>query len=450
MPRVRHTRLIAVVAALALAFDGGVGARALSDAPARVAEAWSTPVVAGSGALSDPRAVFSSAGAGAIAWGVAGGARALTLAPAAVGATTRSAVHELSLQSVAGATSDGSGRVVLAGELGANGGRATAALEADPSGPFGAARALNPGGGPVALTDYLTGEVALAAGSPAGGVGRVLLRLQQRQAQRFGAPVQLSAMTGLVSAIAVGLDYRGDALVAWQQSGRIWARVRHLTGTLGPLQTLGSSRAAPRLGALVSDDQRGIVAWTDETAAGAVTRAQTFLSISGLGVHFAAATPVETWAEPAGFHLGTGAMRLLRLADGRVMLGWTGWQDGEPVVRMSAVALSGLRPPVVVSQDGTAAQLTDLVPGARGEALAVLSASEPGASLDAGAEIETAVGVDEGVAGTAVFAPVEPVAAAPADNQATAAFDPLNDRPIVTWRAGAQIRYATRAAEALP
>lgn len=441
---------MAGVAALTLAFDVGLGATALSDPPARVADAWSAPIVVGTGALSDPRAVFSSRGAGAIAWTVAGGARALTLAPAAIGSTAGSAVHELSLQSVAGATSDGSGRVVLAGELGAIGARATAALEVDPSGPFGAARALNRGGGPVALTDYLTGEVALAAGSPAGGAGRVILRLQPPHAQRFGAPVQLSAMRGPVSAIAVGLDYRGDALVAWQQSGRIWARERHHTGTLGPLQTLGLSAPVPRLGAVVSDDQRGIVAWTDEIAAGGVTRAQTSLSISGVGVHFVGARPVEAWAEPAGFHLGAGAMRLRRLANGRVVLGWTGGQGGEPVVRVAPVALAGLRPPAVVSQDGTAAQLTDLVPGPRGEALAVLSAFESAGSPRASAEIETAVGVDEGVAGEAVFAAVEPVAGAPAANQATAAFDPLDDRPIVTWRAGAQVRYATREADALP
>jgi len=49
-----------------------------------------------------------------------------------------------------------------------------------------------------------------------------------------------------------------------------------------------------------------------------------------------------------------------------------------------------------------------------------------------------------------VFAPVEPVVAAPAANGATAAFDPIDDRPTVVWQAGGQVRYATRAEEALP
>jgi len=442
---------MAGMAALTLAFDVGLGARALSDPPASAGNAWSAPVVAGADALGDPGIVFSSRGAGAITWSLAGGgARVLTLPPPGGAEASASALRDIPLRSIADATADGSGRVILAGDLAASVGRATAALEVDPVGPLGSPRALNRGGGPVALTDYLTGEVALAAGAPVGRVGRVLLRLQPPQGSRLGPPVLLSALAGPVTAIAVALDYRGDALVAWQQDGQILARERRVSGTLGPLQTLGASAPAPRLSAVISDDRRGIVAWTDEIATGRATTARTCVSISGLGVRFGTASLVESWAEPSGLRLGAGAMQLKRLGDGRVVLGWTGLTAGQPVVHVAAVTLEGLRPAVTVSEAGTAAQLTDLAAGARGEALAVLTATEPGTPLDGPGEIETTVGVDEGVAGQAVFAPVEPVVAAPAANGATAAFDPIDDRPTVVWQAGGQVRYATRAEEALP
>jgi hypothetical protein len=404
--------------------------------------AWSAPAVAGTGAAGEPLAVFSSAGVGTIAWTAgAGGSRVLTLAPDGARAAASGPPRAVPLGSVAGATADTRGRVALAGALGPGTAGATALLEADPAGSFGAPRALNRGGGPVALTNYLSGEVAMAAGSPLGRIGRILLRLQPPHRDRLGAPVELSALTGPVTAISVGLDYRGDAIVAWQQQGRIWARVRHLSGTLGPREVVGASAPAPLLDAVVSDDQRGMVAWTDETPAGSGETAATHLSISGLGVHFGRAALVQSWAERAGVRLAAGAMRLRRLANGRVMLGWTGRQGGRAVVQVAPVSLSGLRPAAVVSEAGTAAQLRDLVPGPDGEVLAVMTSD---------GELETAVGVDQGVAGQAVFSPVEPVAAVPAATTATATFDPLDDRPVVVWRSGGDVRFSLRAAPGLP
>jgi hypothetical protein len=464
MPRVRHTRLIGVLSILALACDLAVGARALPEPSLRVADPWSAPIVAGGDVLGDPYLAFGPQGAGALVWSLdGGGGRALALVPPGTSGAPRAAralsslgPRALDLRWVGAATADGGGRLVVAGQLAAGAARATAALEADPSGPFGAARPLNRGAGPLALANYLTGEVALAAVAPAGATGRVVLRLQSAAAAALGAPVILAALPGTVSAVAVGLDWRGDALVAWQQNGLIYARERRTSGTLGPLQVLGGSSAGPRLGALISDDGRGIVAWTDETAStpdGART-ASTRLSISGESVRFGRPTVIEAWTEPAGLRLGAGAMRLIRLANGRVVLGWTGWQAGRLVARVAAVTLTGLRPPATVSDAGTDAQLTDLAAGARGEVLAVFTATEPGALVQGPAEIEAAVGVDEG-AGQSAFAPPEPVAAGAAGSDPTAAFEPVGDRPVIAWRTGtagaaSQVHYVTRAAESLP
>jgi len=450
MPRVPRALLIPLLAVLTLTFDFGVGARALPDPPPRVVDPWSLPTVAGGHALGDPQLAFTGHGDGAIAWSLlGGGGRALSLgAPGSPAGALRAAAgppgpRALPLASVGAATSDGRGRVVLAGQLA---GRATATLEADPSGPFGGPVAIDPGTGPVALTNYLTGEVALADTASRGGTTRVLLRLQPPRAAGLGPPALLSAGSGPVGAIAVGLDYGGDALVAWQQDGLIFARERRKSGTLGPLQRLGISGAGPRLGALISDDGRGIVAWTDEIAGPLrTTIASTHLSISRPGVRFAHTTLVQAWVEPPGTRLGNGAMRLLRLSDGRVVLGWTAGQGSAIVARVAPVTLAGLHPAVTVSEAGTDAQLDDLAAGTRGEVLAVFTAGSPGG----GGEIESAVGIDDGD-GQGSFAPAEPVAAVAAPSGVTAAFEPVGDRPVIVWRAGAAVEYAVRTAATLP
>ncbi len=462
--RVRLARVIGALALLAGVLDFGVRARALPDPVSRASAPWSAPLVAGGAALAGPRLAFTGGGQGAIAWSAAGGARGLALAaphsangaPSSVRVLARLGSLALPLDTVTATTVDGIGQVVLAGTAGTGTTTTTAAWEAHPIGPFGAARPVGPGGGPLALTDYLTGEVALAAVVPAGAEEEVVLRLQSPRGAALGPAIALSARPGAVTAVAVGLDWRGDTLVAWQQDGVIYARERATAGALGPLQVLGPSAGGPRLGALISDDGRGIVAWTDETSptAGEPKTARTRLSISGRRVRFAAPSLVEAWSEPAGLRLGPGAMRLIRLANGRVVLGWTGTQAGAVVARVAPVTLAGLHPAVTVSPPGSNAQLADLASGGRGEVLAVFTATRHGGALDGPADIDAAVGVDKGQ-GVASFAPPERIAAAASWSEPAAAFEPLGDRPIVAWRSagpgsGAQVRYAVRTAEPLP
>ncbi len=456
----RVARLIGVLSILTAASVVGVGASALPDPAPRVAGPWSAPVVAGGGAVAGPRVTFASSGEGAITWSVAGGGtRELALSAPGRTAGTSHAAHPLPplglrglpLQSVDAATADGSGRVILAGGLAPLSAGVTAALEASPAGPFGRPRPLNRSGGPVALASYETGTVAFATAVPLGAAERVVLRLQPAGAAALGAPVDLAALPGTVTAVAAGLDWRGDALVAWQQDGRIYARERRTSGLLGPLQMLGASSGGPRLGALISDDGRGIVAWTDETAP---TRdepktARTRLSISAANLHFTGSSVVDAWSEPPELALGPGAMRLVRLANGRVVLGWTGLRAGDLVVRVAPVTLGGLHPAVTLPQAGRDAELADLAPGRRGEVLALFTATGPGNPLGAPAEIEAAVGVDGGT-GQARFALAEPVAAAAADSDPVASFEPIGDRPVVAWRTGGKVRYVIRATEALP
>ena len=461
----RVVQLIGVAGALAIALDLAVGARALPDPSRPVAGPWAPAALAGGAALGAPRVAFNSTGNGTIAWDAsAGGARELALTSAARSGAARGAARTLratgalplALDSVATATTDGHGRVVLAGDLATGTGATAATLEADPAGPFGAPRALGRGGGPLALANYLTGEVALATAGPAGRSTQVVLRTQPPRAAALGPPAVLSARRGAVTAIAVGLDWRGDALVAWQQDGLIYARERSTTGGLGPLQAVGVSAGDPRLDAVISDDGRAIVAWTDETSptAGEPRTARTRLAISGPRVRFAGASIVTAWSEPAGLRLGPGAMRLLRLGNGRVVLGWTDRQAGSLVARVAPVTLAGLHPAVTVSPAGADAQLTDLAPGGRGEVLGVFAATRPGAASGAVGEIEAAVGVDDG-AGQAVFSAAQPVASGSAAGDPTAAYDPVGDHPVIAWLApggagGARVRYAIGATEPLP
>ncbi|MCA1689804.1 MAG: hypothetical protein LC720_05005 [Actinobacteria bacterium] len=344
---------------------------------------------------------------------------------------------------VAGTTATGDGRVVVVVGLGNGSTGTSGVLQGRSSARFGRPIRLEARTAPLATASSYLGDVAIAGVSQG---GRVVLRLEPHGAPSLSRAFVLSARPAAVTAVAVGLDYRGDALVVWAHNGFIYRRVLRATGRLEPAERVAPSPPGPHLQALISDDNRGIIAWAADVRQGAGSRTRIYLDTSGPGVHFGRPRLVEDFRNPAGVDLPDGSIRLVRLAGEGVMMAWTGMSAGRYVVRAAPISLDGSRPATVVSRPSEDAILADLATGSRGEALAVWTAApRQGRGLDMRrAKIEAARGVilAPGVARFAAPATVSgPAAIAPP----RAGIDPATDVPVVVWqRLGAGIAYAAR------
>jgi hypothetical protein len=85
-----------------------------------------------------------------------------------------------------------------------------------------------------------------------------------RSLGRGSSPAAIAAGAGLgrIAVAAATRDrYRSDVLIAWQQGGSIYAHMLRDSGRSEPTQRVGASAPDPRLQALVSDDNHGMIAW---------------------------------------------------------------------------------------------------------------------------------------------------------------------------------------------
>jgi hypothetical protein len=205
--------------------------------------------------------------------------------------------------------------------------------------------------------------------------------------------------------------------------------------------------------ALISDNNRAIVAWADERSG----HTSIYIDYSASGVRFGKPQLLERFANPSGIPSPVASPRLVRLSSESVMLAWSGAQDGHWVVRTAAIDLHGLRRTSTISDPAGDALLSDLQPGPDGEAIALWG--EPQRTLDGRFDLSrqtlfAARGIDARPGITIFGAPEQIVAPLPAGtptlrvsplDQATLAIDPSSDRAIALWRgAGGGIEYAIR------
>ena len=435
-----------------------------------VAAGWSTPVVLTHCAGATlPRVVFPSsdpftgAGPGAILWngdpatcavtapqagsgvgfapigrdGAVGPAESLPVAPAPAAPRGR----------LAATSGIGDGRILVAAGLAPGGTGAAGLLEGRADTGFARPVAIGALSAPVATANSYLGDLALVTVNAR--TGRVELRLQRRAAPAVSPPRTVSERGGGVSAVAVGLDYRGDALVVWAQDGFIYRRVLRVQGVLDRAERIAAAPPSPRLAALISDDNRGIIAWAADTTSRASTLTRVYVDASRPGVHFGAPRRLEQFADPPGLRLPDGSLRLVRLANEGVMIAWTGMTRGHLVVRAATVSLFGPHPTSLVSDPASDAVLSDLAAGSHDEALAVwTTVPRRSGGFDAQHEqVVAARGVAE-APGIAVFGAPQVVAGPGPIVGPRAAIDPAGDNPIVVWeQVGAEpgIAYATRS-----
>ena len=264
------------------------------------------------------------------------------------------------------------GQVVLAGFASTLHGQAQL-IQGPAAGPFAAAAGAPAGAGaPLALDSAYLGDVALAAGSPA-APGAIGVSIERHLAHRFNPRIAIRAGGGgPVRALSVALDYRSDAVAVWEQGGYVYARDQPASGTARAAQRLGRSGPEVHVAALRSDDERAIVAWSDERAG--VT--SVYLDLSAAGARFGAPVLLERFTDPQGLAPPAASPRLVRLRSESVMLAWAGAAGGRWVVRTAAVDLLGVRAVTTIAAGpgGSGdALLAGLAPAPDGSALALWS-----------------------------------------------------------------------------
>jgi hypothetical protein len=339
------------------------------------------------------------------------------------------------------------GQIVIAGSASGAGSADGTLVQGSAGGPFSPLGAIAGAAAPGTLATGYLGD--LAAVSPIGGAGAgagVQARIERYFASALSAPLAVSgAGGGPVEVPTISLDYRTDAIAVWRQAGAIYARDLPASGQIQPTQRLAAAEPDPGIAALISDDDRAIVAWADER--GGMT--SVYLDYSASGVRFGAPHLLERFSDPGGLSYPSGSPQLVRLSSESVMLAWSGAQNGHWVVRTAAIDLNGLRALGTIDTGSEDALLSDLASGPDGEALALWS--EPQRTqqgrLDPGSQaIYAARGIDA-YPGKTIFGAPELIATPGPNSEETVAFDPVSDRALTLWRgAGGAVEYAIRAA----
>jgi hypothetical protein len=327
---------------------------------------------------------FHSSGQGAILWtgdpadcassGGAGVGLAEFEPDHTLGAPEQLRVGGAPLASLTAVTSTGNGRIVTAGDIDSAGSAAGGLSQGPAGGTFTGADPLGGPSTPIAATSSYRGDVGVASVSAG---GKVELRVEQRDAPAISPPVVLTPRGAKVTAIAVNLDFRGDAIVAWAERGSIFVRVRDSTGVLRPTRRVAASPPAPRLGVLISDDDRGILAWEADARphGSATTTTSAYLDVSQVGVRFGPPHLLERFADPRGLIPPATGLQLVRLAYEGVIVAWTGLAEGHFAIRTAPVSLSSFRPTTTISDPDADAMLSDLATGPADEVIALWTAA---------------------------------------------------------------------------
>ena len=322
-------------------------------------------------------------------------------------------------------------------------------IQGGASGPFSALAPAEGSAPPMALTSAYLGDLALAAPPAPGGSATAGLRVHVERffARRF-APDALASRggSGTVQTLALAMDYRSEALLAWAQGGAVYARLLSAHGASHRVQRLAAvAGSRPTITALLSDDLRGMVAWADQRG----SETSVYIDRSATGVRFGAPELLERFQDPDGLPSPAASPTLVRLSSESVMLAWAGSAAGHWVVRTAPVNLNGVGEVDTIAAPGADALLAALTPGPGDDALLLWTEPQPdsaGAPDMARQALFAARGTASYPPAHTVFGEPELVAPPGPISGATAAFDPDSDRPIAVWegQAGA-LEYSLHA-----
>lgn len=324
-------------------------------------------------------------------------------------------------------------------------------IQGDAAGPF--ALLQIPGGStsPLALASAYLGDVAVAS-PPAttSAHGALDVHLERFFSHRFVRNDSArTAGRGAVQALTLAMDFRSEALTVWTQRGAIYARLVSNRGTVHSLQRVASVSPNPTIAAVLSDDNRAILAWSEQRG----SQTSVYVDRSAAGVHFGPPQLLERFNDPDGLPSPAASPSLVRLSSESVILAWAGSAGGRWVVRAAPVDLNGVKTVSTFAAPGEDARLADLATGPDDDALLLWTEPLPtagGLPDMARQAIFAARGTDAGP-GRASFDTPEPVAPPGPVNDASIALDPSSDRAVAAWQgeAGA-IEYSIRGAGASP
>jgi hypothetical protein len=454
---------------------------ALPAAQAAGAGKWSQPATLGScPGTGAAYVVFPSdkpthgTGPGAIVWSASSpcpagaGAQVATVSPEDIpGEPTRPRTatgRAIALAGPLAAAPGPYGRVVIAGASAAGATTPAGGLlltEGQAGGPFTTPLPLGAPASTFAFTTAYLGDVALVSplgAQPIAGAqrgrdtkrsGGLQLRVQRHHTGHFSVPAQVIAGSagGSIDALTVALDFRSDRLVVFSQRGSLYARELPAKGAPHAVQRLGPAPPpGARIAAVASDDDRGIVAWSNRNA----DQTSIYVSRSETGVRFGAPQLLERFPDPPGLPAYVDSPRLVRLSSESVMLAWTGAQDGHWAIRTAPIDLHGVRGANTISPPGRDALLAGFAPGPDDEVLALWTEPQPSTTgLDLSRQAIFAARGFDAYPGQTAFAAGEQVAPPGPNGDATVALDPNSDRAIAAWRTGAGLlAYAIRASGA--
>jgi hypothetical protein len=320
--------------------------------------------------------------------------------------------------------------------VGSNGfGRVNVALAADPSARWRISRrGPHTGGARVASAP----GAAVFSTFESGGSGRVYL-VRQTGAAKLG-PTQRLSGGGHIRSVAVATNARGDALVAWDRSGRIEARFWYASShRLSAVQTLGRTNAAMRLSVALGADRRAIVAWVDQGLNEGSASAGSLKAVARTGSRgFGEAKELETY--PVDVIPGGTALETAYTASGRGVIAWSGltavrsaFVDGRSIGTPQDLA------PIAPDPAWIAVGVGDLKVSPRGQAVVTMVARvDPTHTQILAAPLAE---------GASAFGPAEVIA--PPEELAdhpTAAFVPGSNAIMVAWAANRSVEVSQRPA----
>jgi hypothetical protein len=324
-------------------------------------------------------------------------------------------------------------------------------IQGTAGGPFTPLQAPGGSATPIALTTAYLGDLAVA--SPPAGLpdrGGLNVHVERFFSHRFVRNV--SARTpehGALQALTLAMDFRSEALAVWAQRGAIYARLVTNKGTVRPLQRLASVGSDPRISALLSDDNRAIVAWAEQRG----PQTSVYVDRSAPGVHFSSPQLVERFNDPDGLSSPAASPSLVRLSSESVILAWAGAAAGHWVVHTAPVDLNGVQSVGTFAAPGEDARLAALAAGPDDDALLLWTEplSTAGGLPDMARQaIFAARGTDAGP-GHASFDEPEQVAPPGPVNDPAVALDPSSDRAVAVWQGeAAKIEYSIRSASKGP
>jgi len=309
-------------------------------------------------------------------------------------------------------------------------------------------------GSAFAAADGYIGDADVVSVASVDGRQALVLREQRHYERSFAAAVTMLEGPAPISSLAVALDFRADSLVVWAQSGEVRSQWISNAGSVSPPQVLGPAGYAPQIAAVLSDDNRAFVLWSDQPPVGSSAQTTIYLDHSGENVTFAApARVIATLGQPPAQRLGRGAVALVRQtpSEGVIAL-WPIILDGDYALQAAGLTSATVLAPATISQIGADLRLAAIATGPHNDVVVALERAPraPSGGFDQTQQAILAARTIPGGPGGVAFE--TPVLLAPeGPNSAPAvAVDPNSDRAVLAWQTviggSDQIAYAVRGA----